>query len=71
MWADADERLNMHRRLFKFNELMFCQPNPIPVKYSLSRTGQIENSLRLPLTKLEKTHEKSIDEQLKILGAIQ
>ena len=70
MWQDGKRALEIHNRLFKFNNLMFCEPNPIPVKYALSKLGKIENALRLPLTSLEESHEKEIDEQLKILGAL-
>ncbi len=56
--------------LYNFNKLMFCEPNPIPVKYALSKLGVIQNNLRLPLTKLEKSHEWRVREELKRLGAI-
>lgn len=67
MWKNKEKRLEIHNKLFKFNNLMFCEPNPIPVKYALSKTKMLENVLRLPLTSLERAHEKEIDEELKTL----
>ncbi len=70
MWQNKKDSLQIHNKLFKFNELMFCEPNPIPVKYALSKLNKIENILRLPLTSLEKNHEEAIEEQLKILEVL-
>ncbi len=67
MWAkrgQMDECLKMHDKLFDINNLMFCEPNPIPVKYALSRLGVIENVVRPPLTPLEEGHKKEIDSAL-------
>lgn len=70
MWKNRAKSLAIHNKLFKFNELMFCEPNPIPVKYTLSRLNKIENVLRLPLTSLEKNHAREIDRELKTLGVL-
>ena len=67
-WKDGN--LKLHNKLFKFNNLMFCEPNPIPVKYALSKIGIIKNNLRLPLTPLETQHQTLIDTELKRLGVI-
>ncbi|MBR4872507.1 MAG: 4-hydroxy-tetrahydrodipicolinate synthase [Clostridia bacterium] len=37
---------------------LFCEVNPIPVKAAMSAMGYSENSLRLPLTKMEEDNEK-------------
>ena len=49
-------------KLYHFNNFMFCEPNPIPVKYALSHLGIIKNYLRLPLTPLSEKFKKNIDE---------
>ena len=37
---------------------LFCEVNPIPVKAAMAAMGYSENSLRLPLTKMEEDNEK-------------
>lgn len=61
---DGENALEIHKKLFNFNKLLFCEPNPIPVKYALSRLGIIQNSLRLPLTSLEESHQKMMDAEM-------
>lgn len=56
--------LKLHDKFYAFNNLMFIEPNPIPIKYVLYKLKLIKNSLRLPLTTLQKKHKKYIDEQL-------
>ncbi len=52
-------------KLLTLCKLLFCEPNPIPIKYVLSKMGMIENVLRAPLTPLEKEHAKEIDKVLR------
>lgn len=70
MWKDKAQSLEVHNRLFAFNNLLFCEPNPIPVKYALSKLCLTENVLRLPLTPLSKQFEKEIDKELTRLGVL-
>ncbi len=39
---------------------LFCEVNPIPVKAAMAAMGYGENSLRLPLTPMEKAHEEHL-----------
>ena len=39
---------------------LFCEVNPIPVKAAMAAMGYCENSLRLPLTPMEKDHEEKL-----------
>ena len=57
----------IQNKLFEFNELMFVETNPIPIKYSLFKKKLIKNELRLPLTKLKTKNKKLIDLQIKYL----
>ena len=48
----------MQLHLAKLFDALFCQTNPIPVKWMLSEQGQIKPSLRLPMTPLaERFHD--------------
>ena len=60
------KRKEIAQKLCVFNDLMFCEPNPIPVKYALCKLGLIKNVLRLPLLPLENNCDQ-IDEQLQNL----
>ena len=49
---------------------LFCEVNPIPVKCAMAHMGYGENSLRLPLTKMEKSHEELLVKLMKEKGLI-
>lgn len=51
---------DMHKKLFNINSLLFCQVNPIPIKFVLSKMKLSKNVLRLPLTKLDKKYIKPL-----------
>ena len=59
--------LKMHKKLYNLNKLLFVETNPIPIKYVLSKMGFMQNTLRLPLTKLEEKNKASLDSEIKIL----
>lgn len=47
---------------------LFCEVNPIPVKAAMSAMGYGKNSLRLPLTPMEKAHEEKLIELMREQG---
>lgn len=47
---------------------LFCEVNPIPVKAAMSAMGYGKNSLRLPLTPMEKAHEEKLLELMREQG---
>lgn len=50
---------------------IFCEANPIPVKWALKRMGQIENSYcRPPLMELNEKYYKYVEEAMEISGVI-
>lgn len=48
----ATSALSMHAHLSDLFEALFCQTNPIPVKWMLAEQGRIMPGLRLPMTPL-------------------
>ena len=52
MAGDARLARDLHFRLLKLHRQLFCEPNPIPVKWALQRMGRCGGGLRLPLTPL-------------------
>ncbi len=67
MFQEDNLSLQINDRFFEFNNLIFCEPNPIPIKYVLSKMGIIENNLRKPLSRLEDVHKKELDRVLQSL----
>ncbi|MDR1391444.1 MAG: 4-hydroxy-tetrahydrodipicolinate synthase [Holosporales bacterium] len=53
-------------RLAPFNEVLFLEPNPILVKYILSKIGGIQNELRPPLTEASKAMMDLLDKELPV-----
>ena len=46
----------LNDRLTGLHRALFVEPNPIPVKWALTRMGLIESGIRLPLTVLDPVH---------------
>lgn len=59
------EALEIHNKIYKLTNLMFCETNPIPVKYAMSLLGLCKNNLRLPMTPLSQKYELLIQEELR------
>jgi 4-hydroxy-tetrahydrodipicolinate synthase len=51
--------------LMDLHDAMFCQANPIPVKYALARMGKMAPGVRLPLTRLESQYHEKVDAALR------
>jgi 4-hydroxy-tetrahydrodipicolinate synthase len=49
---------------------MFCETNPLPVKYALSKMGRIGPELRLPLVPVSETGARKVDEALREYGGL-
>lgn len=58
--GDLDTAGALQLRLQKLNEMMFCQPNPIPVKAAMKIIGYDCGDCRLPLTPLGEGYEKEL-----------
>jgi 4-hydroxy-tetrahydrodipicolinate synthase len=58
----------LHLRLFPLMKGLFCETNPSPVKYGVSRLGYCENELRLPLIPASSKAMAVVDEALKESG---
>jgi 4-hydroxy-tetrahydrodipicolinate synthase len=52
------------------HQILFCESNPIPVKWALSDMGLIGTGIRLPLTVLAETHQPLIHQALLDCGII-
>ncbi len=59
------EALAAHEALVGLHNVMFCETNPVPVKYGVSLLGKCSNSVRLPLV------EASADAKALVASAMQ
>ncbi len=58
--GDFDAAAAIDARLQPVHDVMFVEPNPIPVKWALAHLGHIEHTLRLPLTQLSDAHAAQV-----------
>lgn len=65
-----EKALEIQDRLIKLNQIMFCEANPIPVKYACSLLGFGDGTLRLPLTEPNDENKEKIKNVMNELGLI-
>ena len=63
--GDLKKAKELHYRLFELMKANFIESNPIPVKTALHMMGMVEESLRLPLTKMAKHNREKLKKVLK------
>lgn len=68
--GDLKKAQELHYKLFELMKANFYESNPIPVKTALHLMGKIEESLRLPLTKISKPNREKLKKVLKDLKLI-
>ena len=65
-----DEALKLQDKLTNLHKMMFCETNPIPVKYASSLMNLSNGEVRLPLTLPSIDNQQRIKEALKSLKLI-
>ena len=60
----------IHFRLLGLHRDLFCEANPIPVKWAVQELGLIQGGIRLPLTSLSGTGQKRVRAALRQAGLI-
>ncbi|MGR3977291.1 4-hydroxy-tetrahydrodipicolinate synthase [Acinetobacter sp. 1207_04] len=58
------------QQVAKLNNILFCESNPIPVKWALHEMELIGTGIRLPLTPLAEQYRTPLREELKAAGII-
>jgi 4-hydroxy-tetrahydrodipicolinate synthase len=64
------EALKMHEELEPLFRMLFCETNPIPLKYIMAKMGYGSGVLRLPLTELTDKNHAAVDAVMKDMGMI-
>lgn len=67
----AEEATALNERLMPLHDAMFCEANPIPVKWALYKMGLIERGIRLPLVELEESYHSKVLSALAALELIE
>lgn len=66
--GNVKESLDLQIKYLSLIDSLFCEVNPIPVKAAMARLGFCENSVRLPLTVMEKEHEERLLRDMREAG---
>jgi len=65
-----EKALEVQDQLTSLHAAMFCETNPIPVKYAAYLMGLCSNEIRLPLVEPSEESKKRIEKELRRLGLI-
>jgi 4-hydroxy-tetrahydrodipicolinate synthase len=68
--GDFKTALKIQDKLTALNSALFCETNPIPIKYAASLMGLCENEIRLPLVEPSDPVKARIKKEMKSLGLI-
>lgn len=68
--GELEEARELNRKLQPLFRLNFIESNPVPVKYSLSLMGMVEESYRLPLVPMTDGNKRLLKTELERLGLI-
>ena len=68
--GDARGAMEIQRRLMPLHKDLFCEPNPIAVKWAMARLGLCGGRLRLPMTPLQPENEAVVEAALRASGLL-
>jgi 4-hydroxy-tetrahydrodipicolinate synthase len=68
--SDFSKAKKLDDQIKNLNQNLFCESNPIPVKWALYKMGLIKNGIRLPLVELDDLFKESVQNSLKELNLI-
>ena len=68
--GNATDAEQLNAQVANLHNILFCESNPIPVKWALHEMGLIESGIRLPLTPLAPAYRAPLREALKEVGLI-
>jgi 4-hydroxy-tetrahydrodipicolinate synthase len=68
--GDAKRAMEIQRKLMPVHKHLFCEANPIPVKWAMARMGLMGGAMRLPMTPLSKANEAAVEGALRAAGLL-
>ncbi|WP_206059692.1 4-hydroxy-tetrahydrodipicolinate synthase [Novacetimonas cocois] len=71
-WNDGRvmEAMEKHDRLFPLHEALFCESNPVPVKFAASVLGLMGETCRLPLAPLSDASRTRVKDAMSMAGLL-
>ena len=69
--GETEQAKALNDKVAKLNNILFCESNPIPVKWALHEMQLIGTGIRLPLTPLAPSYRAPLREELQAAGIIQ
>ena len=66
----SDEAEALNNELMAMHNVLFCESNPIPVKWALHQMGRMTAGIRLPLTPLAQEHRDGLRAVLNSFGLV-
>jgi 4-hydroxy-tetrahydrodipicolinate synthase len=70
MAGDTRRATQIHMQLLSLHKQLFVEPNPIPVKWAMSRLGRCGGALRLPLVPLSDAAQPALEQALREAGLL-
>lgn len=67
---DEQQAETLNNKIANLHNILFCESNPIPVKWALHEMGLIDAGIRLPLTPLAEQYREPLRNALKDAGII-
>jgi len=64
----VEEAVALDRRIAILHDVLFVEPNPIPVKWAAQRMGLIDGGIRLPLTALSEPRHAEVEAAMRDAG---
>ncbi len=69
--GEANQAVVLNNRLLGLHKHLFCEANPIPVKWAVQQLGLIKGGIRLPLTPLSAHYYELVREAIQQAGVMQ
>lgn len=67
---NREEAIKYNTEVAQLHEILFCEANPIPVKWALHQMGKMGTGIRLPLTPLAEQFRTPLHDALKATGVV-
>ncbi len=68
--GNVTEAVTLNNRLLGLHRHLFCEANPIPVKWAVQQLGLMQGGIRLPLTPLAPQYHELVREAMQQAGAV-
>ena len=62
--GNLEKATEINSKIEVLHDILFCESNPIPVKWCLNKMGLIKKGIRLPLTWMDEKYDESLNNAL-------